>query len=301
MSRRGRIVISALVVAFAGLAAVAIRQRVSHRSEPSWNVPRFCFVDQANRRVCDGDLRGKPWIADFIFTSCSSACPLLSARMTTLQHRLAGATVGFVSFSVDPSHDTPAVLAGYARQWHADPRWRLLATTPDGLHALAAGLKTTVQPTGTAGDPILHSTRFVLVDSRGDVRGLFDSDDDAAMNRLIAEAAELARSTPVSLPTDGKALFSVLGCAGCHRGGGVARPLDGLYRASVVLDDGRRIVADDGYIRESIIDPSAKLVAGYPPTMPSYASQLDRSRLETLVGYVESLAPTQRAQSTAAP
>jgi protein SCO1/2 len=261
-----------------------------------WHVPAFAFTDQTGHPLSDTALRGAPFIADFIFTRCTSTCPLLSARLVLLEHAIADRRVRFVSFSVDPEHDTPAALAAYARRWHGDQtRWQLVATTPAGLRALAAGMKATVQATGDAADPLLHSNRFQLVDGDGFVRGVYDSSDDADMAVLAADAARLAGATRASsapaapLPRDGAQLFSALGCAGCHAAGAMARPLGGLYGTRVALEDGSSVVADAAYLKESIVDPTAKLVAGYPPSMPSYRATLDPPRLGALVRYLESL------------
>ncbi len=283
-SARGRTLLLALaaVVIAGGLMA-----RRHH--ERAWRAPAFAFLDQHGRTVTGVTLRGRPWIADFIFTRCTSACPLLTARMVLLQRRLAASDLRFVSFSVDPEHDTPVTLQRYAQEWHGDDeRWHLLATTPAPLEEVAAGLHAMAAQT-------MHSNRFVLVDGDGVVRGTYDGSDDGAMDRLARDAAALAR--PLVAPArevaahDGAALFARLGCAGCHGDGRVARPLAGLYSSRVTLDDGRTIVADDAYLRESIVDPLAKIVAGAPPSMPSYGRVLDGRSLDALVAYIESLPP----------
>jgi len=209
------------------------------------------------------------------------------------------ADVGFVSFSVDPEHDTPAVLRDYAKRWRGDEaRWHLLATTPKPLADVAAGLHALAAQS-------MHSNRFVLVDGDGVVRGTYDSTDDAAMKRLAADAAALAppRAAAAVPGTavahdgaahDGATLYAALGCGGCHAAGGVARPLAGLYGTRVTLDDGRTVVADEAYLRESIVDPLAKIVAGAPPSMPSYGGVLDAQNLDALVGYVASLRPSTK-------
>jgi cytochrome c oxidase subunit 2 len=85
----------------------------------------------------------------------------------------------------------------------------------------------------------------------------------------------------------GARLFSSLGCASCH---GVRAPsLAGLYRSEVRLADQRTVIADEHYIRESILDSTAKIVAGYPPIMPSFRGQLTEEQLIALVSYIKSL------------
>ena len=85
----------------------------------------------------------------------------------------------------------------------------------------------------------------------------------------------------------GARLFETWGCSACH--GQRAPTLAGLYLTKVPLDDGSAVIADDDYLRESIIEPSAKVVAGYPPIMPSYRGQLSEEQIMALVAYIKSL------------
>lgn len=86
----------------------------------------------------------------------------------------------------------------------------------------------------------------------------------------------------------GARLFTSYGCLQCH--GQVAPTLAGLYGRRVRLSDGSTVQADDAYLRESIVNPAAKIVAGYPPTMPSYRGQLTEEQLSALTAYIRSLA-----------
>lgn len=85
----------------------------------------------------------------------------------------------------------------------------------------------------------------------------------------------------------GQRLFSSMGCGACH--GERGPTLAGLYLSKVPLDDGRTVVADENYLRESIIEPTAKIVAGYPAIMPSYRGQLSEEQIVDLVAYIKSL------------
>jgi cytochrome c oxidase subunit II len=94
----------------------------------------------------------------------------------------------------------------------------------------------------------------------------------------------------------GAALFENLGCETCHRskgGGGLQRGpvLQGVFGSQVKLADGRTVVADDSYVRESILNPQAKLVAGYDPVMPTFQGQVSEEQLSQLIAYVRSLGP----------
>jgi cytochrome c oxidase subunit 2 len=89
----------------------------------------------------------------------------------------------------------------------------------------------------------------------------------------------------------GEKLFAERACISCHiaNGTGRAPSLNGVYGAQVLLADGSKVTADDAYIRESILQPSAKIVAGYQPLMPSFQGQLTEEQILALTAYIKSL------------
>jgi cytochrome c oxidase subunit II len=99
-----------------------------------------------------------------------------------------------------------------------------------------------------------------------------------------------------SLASNGQQLFQQLGCSTCHRFDTQGRGpnLAGLYGKPVLLDDGRTVTADENYIRESILNPGVKVVAGFRPIMPTFQGQISEESLMALVAYVKSLAPPQQ-------
>ena len=103
------------------------------------SVPDFALIDQRGRPVRRGDFDGKVWIASFIFTNCPDECPLMTSEMARLQSDLAHmADLRFVSISVDPDRDTPAVLSQYAERFNADPdRWFFLTGDKRAIYLLA--------------------------------------------------------------------------------------------------------------------------------------------------------------------
>lgn len=156
-------------------------------------VPDFRLIDDQGRPITLADLRGKTWVADFIFTHCAGPCPRMSKRMSDLQTFIAGAkTVSLVSFSVDPERDTPKVLAEYGKQFGARPEtWRFVTGDEKSIHGLARkGFKLAVEPEQPAA-PITHSTMFALVDRDGKIRGYYDGDDSEAYARLKADLQRL--------------------------------------------------------------------------------------------------------------
>jgi len=105
-----------------------------------------------------------------------------------------------------------------------------------------------------------------------------------------------------TLASNGQQLFQQLGCATCHRWDtqGLGPNLVGLYGKPVLLDDGRTVTADDNYIRESILNPGAKIVAGFRPIMPSFQGQVSEESLMALVAYIKSLGQPQQSGRQAA-
>lgn len=258
--------------------------------EPLFPAPAFGYLDQHGSTVTTQALSGKVWVANFIFTTCRTICPLLSARMVQLQRSLAGVDVRFVSFSVDPEHDTPEVLAAYAKRWAPEePRWQLLATDSKTLPLVAAGFHVTAEKNKPGEvDPIIHSSVFVLVDKSGVVRGVFDSElrDDL---RQLEKGVRLLVGTPAPEPVRvapvGVELYHSESCATCHEAPELAPALFGRAGTRVAFDNGLVATFDAEYVKESLLAPNAKRAKGYPLHMPSY-DHLSAEAILVLTKYV---------------
>lgn len=274
-----------------------------------WQAPSFSFPDQHRAVVTRDSLLGRPWIADFFFTQCTSVCPVMTSRLVLLQRSLAGVDVGFVSFSVDPAHDTPEALAAYAAAWNAEEtRWRLLSTAPATLAAAVAGFHVVAEPDSDRANPITHSSVFLLLDSAGWVRGVYDSNDEQAVRRLAADARRLAHpvedAAAARVAADAPAprgAYQSLGCAGCHENPRVAPSLVNLSGSTVRLADGSTVMADEAYLRRAILEPGGQVVAGYLPIMPGYRGALDDKGLDALVAEITALRATAPPAPPAAP
>ncbi len=142
-------------------------------------VPPFHFTERSGKPVSLDDLKGKVWLANFLYTTCPSTCPMLANRLADLQKAAlaegSGDEVRLVSFSVDPEHDTPEVLREYADALKADPRWLFLTGEKTAIETLARKgfLLGFTQEPGTDGE-IGHSTKIALVDRNGVVRRFYD-------------------------------------------------------------------------------------------------------------------------------
>lgn len=165
-------------------------------------VPEFDLVSQTGEPVHLADLRGQVWVADFIFTHCASTCPMMTAQMQRFSSALGDEPrVRLVSFSVDPQRDTPARLAEYARGLGATPdRWLFLTGDAPQIRRLARdGFHLPVEdpaPEDVArgAEAVLHSTRFVLVDAQGRIRGYYDGTEERAVQRLGSDVRQLLRA-----------------------------------------------------------------------------------------------------------
>jgi protein SCO1 len=189
--------VGAILVAAGAVAVVGARARRAPEPPRLGSLPEFRLVERSGRPLSLADLRGRPWVADFIFTRCAGACPAMTARMARLR-RDVPPDVQFVSFTVDPAHDTPEVLARYASSFRADEGWRFVTGPAKDLYALSvtgfklAAMEVPPAEQSAGGDgPFLHSSKFVLVDGAGVIRGYYDSTEEAAMRTLAADAAAL--------------------------------------------------------------------------------------------------------------
>jgi protein SCO1/2 len=188
----------ALAVSLAGFQIVrAVTAELPPMPPTLGEVPAFGLVDQHARPFGSAELRGRVWIANFIFTRCPTVCPVFTEKMARLQDRVKHATpaLHLVSFSVDPDHDTPAVLFEYARKHRASPRmWSFLTGAPEDVRkTVQSGLKIAMERRGEPGDvpDILHGTHFVLIDQRLRIRGYYDSDDPSAIDAMLRDAGAL--------------------------------------------------------------------------------------------------------------
>jgi protein SCO1 len=188
-------------------------------SFPARELPDFEFPECQGGVVSRDSLKGKPWVASFIFTRCITTCPRITLAMKELHDRIRDSNpdVRFVSFSVDSSHDTAKVLQQYSKVYSADPeRWKFLTGDELKIHDLIRrGFTLYVKPSlGNERKPgfeVAHSNRVVLVneDSIPVATFLATRDEDMIRLRRIL---------------DGKDEFPQPGPPAEDNGGDVARP-----------------------------------------------------------------------------
>jgi len=196
---------------FAALAlAIPIAPMLVSRRAPALpelgELPAFALTDQRGRAFGTDQLRGKVWVADFVFTSCADAGPRLTRKMRALQDRLDPHTrIGLLQISVDPERDTPDKLRQYSETYGArEDVWRFLTGSPTEVErTVVKGFKIAMAKM-PANEPaqsedelraeaidILHGDRLVLVDSRAHIRGYYVA-DDAGLSAVLRDARALS-------------------------------------------------------------------------------------------------------------
>lgn len=179
---------------------------LSQIQPPLWEAPDFSLVNCDGHTISKADLAGKVWAVAFIFTRCPGPCPLISQRMTEAMRKLEGIDdFRMVSFTVDPRHDTPEVLADYAKTWKADPkRWYFLTgekpsdqTMFDLANDFKIAAARSIPETGEDPDlpDITHGTNILLVDQTGWVRAVYDPSDPHCPEWIAQGARQLLNST----------------------------------------------------------------------------------------------------------
>lgn len=152
-------------------------------------VPAFEFINQDGQNFQSSQLNGKIWVVDFFFTNCPGPCPRMSNQLKRVQAETASIpNLHLVSITVDPDRDTAAALASYAKRYGAQPgRWTFLTGPIERINNLMSkGFFL-----GFADNMQQHSTRFVLVDGNGKIRGFYDSFGKDSIDKLIEDIRDL--------------------------------------------------------------------------------------------------------------
>ena len=155
-------------------------------------LPDVSLIDQHGSAVSLASLKGKPVLIDFIYTSCASTCPVLTAKMVSVARELGpalGANVTMVSITLDPEHDSPAQLAGYAKSQGADANgWLFLTGKPAQIDQVLAQFK--LRRMHESDGSIMHSVSAFLLGPDGHQIRQYNALDVSA----AAVAADVDRS-----------------------------------------------------------------------------------------------------------
>lgn len=202
-----------VALAFAGCGDATSRTPTAPRPDLDYPVGEFSLTERSGKKITDADLRGKVWVASYVFTRCTGPCPAVTNTMARLQKELAdelaAGTVKLVTFTVDPARDDLAALRDYANSRQADANnWLFLTGDEKAIHALSKDrFKLAIEKRGAdakPGDEFDHSTRLSVIDKQGVIRASFDGLPNEAMpngqelfddglKQLKAKVRELAK------------------------------------------------------------------------------------------------------------
>ncbi|MFC3885234.1 SCO family protein [Bacillus songklensis] len=161
----------------------------------NWKLDNFSYTNQENEPFGLSDLKGKVWIADFIFTNCETVCPPMTANMAKLQKKMKeeGLDVEFVSFSVDPEHDTPEALKEYAAKFDGDlTNWHFLTGyKQEEIEQFALKQFKTIAQMPKESNQVIHGTDFYLVDQEGKVVKSYSGVSNTPYDEIIEHVKAL--------------------------------------------------------------------------------------------------------------
>lgn len=189
------IILSLAAISISLFLAVSVfffRQATKHMALPIYGqVSDFRLTKVDGNNLSLADLRGKVWVANFFFTTCSDICPMMTKNMAALHrsYKLLD-DVAFVSVTVNPENDTSEALANYAKKYEADiAKWYFLTGSREDItNLMVRGFKLS-----SLDDPVFHSAFFALVDRQGRIRGYYDGTATEPIQQLFKDLAFLMK------------------------------------------------------------------------------------------------------------
>lgn len=203
-----RVVWAALIIVVLVIAAAYLMQTFRRRSEDALTAARlpvinrvtdFALTNQLGQNLRLSDFLGRVWVADVIFTRCPGPCVQMTRSMNEIRNQFLGSDdIVWASITADPDHDTPEILKEYVAKWVEHPRnWHFLTGSKAAVKRLSVDdLKLVVVEKDAVQrisdeDLFLHSTKFVLLDRHGRLRGIYEGTDQAARESLAKDLRNL--------------------------------------------------------------------------------------------------------------
>jgi protein SCO1/2 len=186
-----------LAVAFCAIGATWFEAKYSPPALAKIRqLPDFKLTERSGAKIQLSDLKGKVWLADLVYTTCPSTCPMLGNRLSGLQgEAFKSDAVRFVSISVNPTHDTPGVLRPYAERFHAEPgKWLFLTGDKTKVAALVNdGFLLTSKDAPDGSQEMVHSTKIALVDKNGVIRAYYEGAAGDESQQILRDIRRLLR------------------------------------------------------------------------------------------------------------
>ncbi len=182
---------SALLLPVYGTKTVQVNGDTLYHS-----IGSFSLVNQYGETITESAMKGKICVSNFFFATCKSICPEMSSNLTEVQKAFNNDdSVRIFSHSVNPLHDTVEVLLSYASQYGAQKnKWHFLTGNKKTIYDLAktSYLVNAIEDDGSP-EGFLHSELFLLTDTKGRIRGMYDGTDKAQVQKLISDIRTLKR------------------------------------------------------------------------------------------------------------
>ena len=161
------------------------------------SIADFAFINQAGDTIRKEDMVGKIYVADFFFTTCPTICPVMKKEMLRVYEQFKGEpNFRILSHSIDPSHDTQAVLKDYAEKLGVPDAatWNFLTGDQEKIFEIGqTSYLTTTMADDMEPGGFLHSGAFLLVDQQGRIRGVYDGTKTEQVDRLLADIPKLLK------------------------------------------------------------------------------------------------------------
>ena len=153
-------------------------------------IPDFEFINQDSVKITQKDYEGKIYVADFFFTTCPTICPKMKTQMLRIYDKFKdNPKVGILSHTIDPRHDTPAVLREFMNNLGIKSKtWQMVTGNKEKIYEIGQKsymVSATDDPTQPGG--IVHSGAFILVDKNRHIRGIYDGTEPEKVDKLMAD------------------------------------------------------------------------------------------------------------------
>jgi len=152
-------------------------------------IPTFSFINQDSNIVTNTTVAGKIYIADFFFTSCPTICPIMTSNLVKVRQQFKNENnLVILSHSIDTRHDSVPVLKKYAEKIGAKaPSWHFLTGNKHEIYTIAESYLVSAAEDGSAPGGYIHSGAFILIDSKGRIRGYYDGTLERDIDFLIKD------------------------------------------------------------------------------------------------------------------
>lgn len=186
----GFLLLAAVVLFAAGCGSSGLKDALNYPIED------FTYTDEDGQAFSKADLKGKVWVADFVFTNCADVCPPMTANMAKLQDMMKEEgikDVEIVSFSVDPTVDHPEVLKDYGKKFNVDfNNWSFLTGySQEEIETFARESFKALVKKPESGDQVIHGTDFYLVDQDGVMRKTYSGFKEVPFEQIIKDIKTL--------------------------------------------------------------------------------------------------------------